>query len=39
MVVVSTLRSLRERVVVRTAAYAGVITVLVLVSEAGKKWS
>ncbi len=36
--VVSRLRSLHERVVVRTAAYAGVITVLVAVTEAGKKW-
>jgi hypothetical protein len=38
-VVTSVLAKLRQHALVRSAAYAGVVTTLVAVTEAGKKWT
>jgi hypothetical protein len=38
-VVVTNLRALRTGILIRAGAYAGAITVLVALTEAGKKWA
>jgi len=35
----SRIRTLETRILIRSAAYAGAITMLVALTEAGKKWA